>query len=69
MNCSIFVHRAITQVLPAARPVLYCTVPQSRPRNCTVFIGLRLKYFSAVSVPQVLYHLLSAFIRLGHKYL
>ena len=58
-----------TQVSPAARPVLYCTVPRPRPRNCTAFIGLGLKYLSAVFVRPVLYHLLSGFIGLGLKYL
>ena len=37
----------ITQVSPAAQPVLYCTVPRPRPQNCTAFIGLGLKYLSA----------------------
>ena len=59
----------ITQVLPAAQPVLYYTVPRSRPRNCTAFIGLGLKYLSAVSVLPVLYHLLSAFMGHGQEYL
>ena len=58
-----------TQVSPVAQPVLYCTVPRPRPRNCTEFIGLGLKYLSGVSVRPVLYHLLSGFIGLGLKYL